>query len=228
MARQIRTVRKYRHPKTGRFISDRAARQYTRRTGKRLKPERWLIVQHRYSPADIRIAPYVRRLQGRIEHAVKLTREEKILRVVSLKSRHLRETLGRHRAFTKIFENYGGNLRITISGYDRGRRIKRVMHLPYFREQWRNNYEGFKGWLIGRMIANLTRMRLRLSNRQEVRRVIKMMTQAYDQAKRDYKHAPPVMRGALKEQMYWYRRLIDRKKATRQLSHATIRIEKMA
>lgn len=199
-----------------------------RRTGRRFRPEKWLIVRHSYTKADLAIAPYLKKKQGRIEHAVRLTTTEKILRLSGLADRKVRQTLANKRVYEKLWQNWGGEIRITVGGHVGGKKVKEIIHLAFQRGNWEGNKEGFREWLTGAVLSNLRRRGWRVSNPRESARRIGLlgrnrsgMVQMLDFTK------DPQKRAGLMERIEWATDAIRRQKASKQIRGATIKMEKL-
>lgn len=232
MASQVVTRYLYRHPRTRRLISQAKAKLYNRRAKKKIKPEVWLYVIRKFSPAELKQSPRLKRLQGRIEQAVRLTKVEKILKLSSFSDRHIRKTLGKHKTFKALWENWGGEIRITVSGVVNGKRIKHVQHLAFHRGHWKaastEPYEDFKDWLVGAILSNLRKRGLRLSNPRESQGRIESLRSKLLGLSQYMEFAKKEKHGAITEQIKWTGKAIQQQKNSRQLTHATIRIEKLA
>lgn len=229
MARKITVERLYRHPRTRQLISRAKALTYMRRTGRRIRPEKWLYVRHSYNKAELAIAPYLKRRQGQIEHAVRLQTTEKILKASGLADRKIRQTFANKRVYEKLWKNWGGEIRITVGGSIEGKKVKEIIHLAYQQGNWAGNYEGFKEWLTGAVLSNLRRRGWRVSNPRESARRITMlgrnragMVQMLDFAKDDKAKA------GLVERIKWATEAIRRQKKSKQIRGVTIKMEKLA
>ena len=248
MASKVSTRLLYRHPKTHRLISKQAASAYFKKTKKRIKPEHWLYVTQHFSEEEIAERPERKKRQGRIEQAVRLTKAEKILKLSSLDNRWVSKTLAKHRVYKSLVENWGGEIRITVNGHVKGRRVKEIIHLAYHRGHWglgaqrvpgqtfgewakanEDKYERFKQWVLGSILSNLRRRGLRVSNPKESNQRLRTLNQkrmdlveALDTAK------PGAERGGLLERMTWATDAIATQKKLKQLNGVTMRIEKLA
>lgn len=229
MARKITVERLYRHPRTRQLISRAKALTYMRRTGRRIIPEKWLFVRHSYDKRELAIAPYLKKRQGQIEHAVRLTKVEKIMRLSTLADRKIRQTFANKRVYQKLWENWGGEIRITVGGSVKGKKVKEIIHLAYQQGNWSGNYEGFKEWLTGAVLSNLRRRGWRVSNPKESQRRIALlgrnragMVQMLDFTE------DPQKRAGLLERIAWATEAIRRQKASQQMKGVTMKMEKLA
>ena len=119
MASKVGTRLLYRHPKTHQLISQQAASRYFKRTKKRIRPEHWLYVTAHFSKEELTIKPdmlpreiaaiqKMKRRNGRIEHAKRLLRTEKIMKASTISDRWVSKILGKHRVYKKLVENIEG------------------------------------------------------------------------------------------------------------------------
>jgi len=248
MASKVSRRLLYRHPKTHKLISRKAARKYFKRTRKRIRPEHWLYVTQHFSEEEIEERPERKKRQGRIEQAVRSTKTEKILKLSSLDDRWVSKTLAKHRVYKSLVENWGGEIRITVNGHSQGRRVREVIHLAYHRGHWglgaprfpgqtfaewaklnADKYEDFKHWVLGSILSNIRRRGLRVSNPKESAGRLRTLNQkrldlveALDTTK------PGAARGGLLERMAWVTDAIATQKKLKQLMGVTMRIEKLA
>lgn len=249
MPYRVDLVRRYYHPRTGKLLSDLKAKAYNKRAKKKIQPQVWLVARH-VMPADTRgISEHYQKLfkrqAGRIAYQARLTQEEKILPASAFRSRRVFETLGRKRVFSKLYDDFEapsgkdvqrrGAMRITVSGHAQGRRIKEVFHLPFHRMIWEGRfanqqraYAEFKRWIVASVLTNLKRRGLRISNPKESQGRIeglrhdRMMQQQLLEVE-----MKPKERAKILQRIDWHSKEIARQKKTRQLTQATIRIEKL-
>jgi hypothetical protein len=248
MPYRVELLHAYFHPRTHKRISQDKARLYRRRTGKRIKPQRWLIVRN--VVGDTRgLAPEqiatLKKRAGRIEYASRLTRTEAILRLSSVKERHVRRTFADHRIFKKLYDDFEvpgdlqrrGAIRLTINGTLEGRRIKEVIHLGFMKREWESRYgrpgdakERFKDWLVGVTLSNLRRRGLRLSDPVEsagrVRDLEKKRHDLLDEIDKTPPQFTSIIGGKM-EQLKWATEAIRQQKKSKQLRGVTIRVEKL-
>ena len=248
MASRVSTRLLYRHPKTRKLIKKETALAYMRRTRKKIKPEKWLVVTQHFTPQEISAQPSLKRYNGRIQQAVRLVEEEKILKISSIDERRFSTLLAKHKVYKSLVENWGGEIRMTISGVVEGRKVKEVIHMAYHRGNWgfgalrpdnvpftkwvkgyKDRYEEFKQWILGAILSNLRRRGLRVSNSKESQKRIRDLTQK----RRDILEALDTetnadVRGGLMERLKWATDSVRVQKKTRQMTKATLRIEKLA
>lgn len=257
MAYKVELFKAYFHPRTHKRITAQKAKLYQRRTGKRVRPQQWVVVKNvvgdttGWAPEQIRMVK--REVQRRpIVAAAKLTETKAILRVGSLKERHVRQTLGAHRVYQRLCDDFEppgydpssgevewrrGAIRIRINGTVDGRRIKEVIHLAFSKTHWETGFsnvehakEGFKDWLVGAILSNLRRRGLRLSDPVESAGRIQSLLKKRANLVSDLDHIPPQftsIRGGKMEQIRWTTDAIRAQKKSRQLRGATIQVEKL-
>lgn len=229
MASKVSVHKLYRHPRTHQLISRTKALRYMRRTGRRIRPEKWLFVRQHFLPHEIAQKPSLKKRQGRIEHAVRLTTIEKIIPLSSFSVRKVRQTLANKQVYKKLWLNWGGEIRISVGGFVKGRKVKKIIHLAFQRNHWNGMYEEFKDWLTATIVSNLRRAGLRISNKKESDRAIAdmkknrtgmmhMMDFATSQKQRE----------EILRRVRWASESIRMRKKTKQISRAYIKIEKLA
>lgn len=229
MGFKVETIRKYRHPKTRKPLSSLKAKQYMRRTGRRLKPEVYLLLRHYYSPEELKIFPQRKREQGRIMTMAKLTTVETITKTVALHDRKIRQTLADQQVYKKIWANDRGHIRITLSGMAGGKRIKEIIHASYYKGSWEGNYEGFKDWLVGMILSNVRRRGLRVSNPKESQwRINDLRKKLHGVMGLMQVESKAEKLGALAQRAKWLGQAIQRQKRSTQMRGVTLRIEKLA
>jgi len=208
----------YRHPRTGQLIPPQRAKRFK----KRIHPERWLMVLR---------GPEAGRKAGQIEQAARLTQEEKILPLKDFSEQSVVQTFARSKVYQKLWTNWGGEIRMTVSGESEGRRVKHVMHLAFKRSQWElqtHGKEAFKRFLVGAVLSNLRRRGLRLSGPAHSRGRIEALRRNLAGMSEMMEFTEPEKRGGLVQRMKWAADAIQKQKKSRQLKRATIRIEKLA
>lgn len=166
----------------------------------------------------------------RIQDKARLTQTEKILPIRSVEDRHLRPTLARHQVFKRIWDNAGGEIRVTVNGWQGERRIKEIIHLAYHRGHWMEQKEGrekFKNWLTSSIVSNLRRRGLRLSNPKESAGRIKRLRKDLETDIGFTEFVKPEHMGGHVNKIKWKQKAIQQQKKLRQITRATLRIEKM-
>ncbi|MGL5936393.1 MAG: hypothetical protein ACRCZI_12330 [Cetobacterium sp.] len=236
----------YRHPKTHKRLPIKKALVYNKRAKKKIIPEKWLIARHTVgntsglSKTQIGL---LKRRAGRIAYAARLTYQEIILPLKSFAQRKVRQTLANFRVFKKLWDDFvvphdlqrRGVMRISLAGLVEGHRVRKVIHLPFLRTAWMesfsseaNAYEAFKDWLVGSILSHLRRARLRISNPKESARRISDLTKnrqgMMGMAELETNAAKI---GGWMERVKWATKAIGEQKRTRQLTNATLRIEKL-
>lgn len=216
-------------------------RRQKRFKGRRPKKEHWLYTldsEISTKRKGIKIGEHWHRIQ--LQH--KMTEVEKILPVSSFSERHLRDTFNKQEVFRNIWNNWGGIIRIAVSGtVDDGRRVKEIIHLAYHKEHWESQERGrgvrkvsgrelFRRWLVSAVSSNLRRRGLRLSNPKEsagrISRLRGDLAKLQGQTEYiGYMHKDRM--GGHVQQMVWKAEAIRKQMKTKQLRGATIRIEKL-
>ena len=246
MGQRVDLVSVFYHPKTGRRISQARAKLYNKRAKKPIKPESWLVVRATagdprfMTPEQYRTS---KRHAGRILYSARLPTVEKILTVSSFHDRHIRRTLGAHRVYKKLWDDFRtpgdiqrrGGIRISVSGDVEGRRMKEIIHLPFMRSVWQQGFsseakaeEGFKEWLVGSVLSNLRRRGVRLSNPVEsAARIGELTKNRQGMLNMLEMEDKPEKRGGWIERVKWATDAIRQQKKLKQLKKATIRIEKL-
>jgi hypothetical protein len=246
MGYRVDLEKHYYHPRTHKRISAVKARQYVRRTGKRIKPQVWLTTRHTVGPRNEYMSDQqflsAKKRAGRILYTSRLTTQEAILKASSLKQRHIRRTLGSHRVFNRLYEDFErpgdiqrrGAVRVTIAGSVEGRRIKEVIHLGFHKTIWEIGFrdhdrakEGFKDWLTAAILTNLRRRGLRVSDPRESAQRIQDLTKNRAGLVEMLEFTEPKKRGAQMERIQWATEAIVKQKKSRQLRGVTIRVEKL-
>lgn len=246
MPQRVDLVSVYRHPRTGKRLTEKAAKTYNKRAKKKIKGERWLVVRHTVGDtrglAKEQIA-ILKKRAGRISYAARLTTVEKILPMKSFSDRKVRQTLAQQQVYKKMWDDFKvegdiqrrGAIRMTISGYAEGRRVKEIIHLGFHRQHWLEGYgrsadayEGFKDWLVGAVLSNLRRRGLRLSNPKEsARRINDLSKNRQGMLSMMEMETKPEKRGGWLERIKWATDAIRQQKKSRQVTQATIKIEKL-
>lgn len=246
MGYRVDLEKHYYHPRTHKRLSQDKARYYMRRTGKRIKPQVWLITRHTtgerqdyLSDAQFQAA---KRRAGRILYTSRLTRQESILRSSNVKGRHIRRTLGDHRVFNKLYEDFEtpgdaerrGAVRISVTGSLDGRKVRETIHLGFQKSIWETRFrndekakEGFKEWLTGSILTNLRRRGLRLSDPVESAGRIRDLTKNRAGMVEMLDFTDPKKRGGLIERIKWATDAIVKQKKSRQLRGVSIRVDKL-
>lgn len=243
----VTTLSFYRHPKTGRripLLQEKAFRKwYTKRyKGRRPRREHWLYTtdgQPNQKHQGIKIGGQYHRIQLQY----KMTDVEKILPLSGFTNRHIRETFNKHGVFADIWNNWGGIIRMVISGSiddkQLGRRkIREIIHLGYHKEHWEltgggtrtrpvSGREMFRRWLVSSVSSNLRRRGLRLSNPKESQGREFKLRQELDALQGMTEFMKPSQMGGHIEQIRWKAEAIKKQRKTKQLRGATIRIEKL-
>lgn len=229
----VETVSFYRHPKTGRRVAEsqeKAFRGWFKKKYKRLPGrERWLYVLDK-EPMRKRGGVRVGDTYHRIQQKVKMTEIEKILPTSSFENRHIRETLTNKKVFVEVWKNWGGVIRVMVSGWQGSRRIKEVIHLAYHREHWEKQEGGrekFRRWLTAAISSNLRRRGLRLSNVHESRKRIDSLTRELRGLQGMTEFVDAKRMGGHVQQMAWKAKAIQAQKKSKSLTRATIRLEKL-
>lgn len=228
MASHVSVLKLYRHPRSHQLISRDKALRYMRRTGKRIRPEKWLFVRQHFLPHEIAQKPSLKKRQGRIEHAVRLSTVEKIIPLSSFSARKVRQTLANKQVYKKLWLNWGGEIRITVGGYVGGRKVKKIIHLAFQRNHWNGMYEEFKDWLTASIVSNLRRAGLRLSNQKESERAIADMRRNRTGMMQMMEFAKTQQQKAdILKRIQWASEGISKRKKTKQIQGAFIKIEKL-
>jgi hypothetical protein len=247
MGYRVDLEKHYYHPRTHKRLSQEKARAYMRRTGKRIKPQLWLTTRHTVGERSeyLSDATYsaAKKRAGRIDYTARLTRQEAILRSSSLAARHVRRTLGNHRVFNRLYEDFEtpgdiqrrGAIRMTVTGTVDGRRIKEVIHLGFQRSVWEHGYrnheharEGFKDWLTAAVLTNLRRRGLRVSDPKEsADRIQHLERERSAKVEMMDFTDDPKKRAGYMEQVRWATEAISRQKKSRQLRGVTIKVDKL-
>lgn len=246
MPSRVELQKVYYHPRTHKRITQAQARTYYRRTHKRIRPQQWLIVRDVVGEtrglAPEQIANLKRRA-GRITYAARLTRIESILKLSSLKERHIRRTLADHRVFKKLYDDFEvpgdiqrrGMIRLTLNGTLDGRRLKKVIHLGFMKSAWVFGYgrsgdakEGFKDWLVGAVLSNLRRRGLRVSDPVESQgRIADLSRNREGMLQMLEMEENAAKRGGWLERIKWVTDAIRTQKKSRQLRGVTMKVEKV-
>jgi hypothetical protein len=245
----------YRHPTTGRRVpvsQEKAYRAWYRKRykGRRTKRENWLFTTDG-APATkkIRGQKYMRVAPDgplyRIQLAYKMTEVEKVLPLSGFTNRHIRETFNKQEVFRKIWDNWGGIIRVIVSGtipdprVEGGRRVREIIHLGYHKEHWElqtyqhgarrriSGRELFRRWLVSSISSNLRRRGLRLSNPKESQQREFKLRQELNalQGMTEFVHSSKM--GGHIQQIKWKAEAIKKQRKLQQLRGATIRIEKL-
>jgi hypothetical protein len=209
--------------------------------GRRPKKEHWLYTldsEVSKTRKGIKIGEDWHRIQ--LQH--KMTEVEKILPLSSFSERHIRDTFNKQEVFRNLWANWGGIIRIVVSGtVDDGRRVKEIIHLGYHKEHWESQERGrgkrkmsgrelFRRWLVSSVATNLRRRGLRLSNPKESQERITRLRQDLMklQGQTEYVgYMHPEKMGGHVQQIIWKARAIKQQQRTKQLRGATLRIEKL-
>lgn len=243
----------YRSPKTGKRVPtdhEKAYRKwYLKRYHRRAKREQWLFTTDG-EPATRKVPgqKYMRLVPDgplyRIQLAYKMTQVEKILPLSGFTNRHIRETFNKQDVFRNIWDNWGGIVRIIVSGSipDKvlgSRRVREIIHLGYHKEHWElqtyqhgsrrriTGRERFRRWLVSSVSSNLRRRGLRLSNPKESQGREFRLRQELDALQGLTEFVHPAKMGGHIQQIKWKALAIKQQRKTKQLKGATIRIEKL-
>lgn len=246
MGYRVDLEKHYYHPRTHKRLSQEKARVYMRRVGKRIKPQLWITVRHTVSDRSHYMSEgqwkLAKKKAGRIDYTARLTRQEAILKPSSLKQRHIRRTLGQHRVFNTLYEDFQtpgdiqrrGAIRVSIGGVVDGRKIKEVIHLGFHRTVWQSGFrneeeakEGFKDWLTAAILINLRRRGLRVSDPKESAGRVHDLSKNRAGMVELLEFTKPEKRGALMEQIKWATDAMIKQKKSRQLRGVSIRVEKL-
>lgn len=248
----VHAVSFFRHPKTGRRVPASQEVEFRawfkrqkRFKGRRPKKERWLYLLSS-EVSKTRKGVKIGDQWHRIEQQYKMTETEKILPLSKFTDRDIRQTFNSTEVFRKIWDNWGGIIRVSVSGHIAdehlgSRRVREVFHLGFHKEHWESMIAGtrsrpvsgremFRRWLISSVSTNLRRRGLRLSNPKESQQRITRLRQDLMrlQAQTEYMgYMKPEKMGAHVQQMLWKSQAINKQKKTKQLQGATIRIEKL-
>jgi hypothetical protein len=220
--RAKRATKKYRK-------GQQVSQVYASRYPKLVKREQWQVFRQQQVLWDP-----VTRTQSlgkwKVTQQVKLTQLEKIMTVRTFSNKSVTETFARQRVYQKLWENDRGNIRITVNGHVKGQRVREVIHLGFLKMLWKNKhngYEHFKRFLVGSVLSNLKRRGLRLSDpQQSAQRIADLRTRLATEAK-NLERLPDWLRGAQANRLNAIARDIRRQKGSKQLTGATIRIEKL-
>jgi hypothetical protein len=139
-------------------------------------------------------------------------------------------TLANHRVFQKLWENNRGEMRFTISGWSEGRRIKEVIHAGFLKKSWEDQHNGkerFKEHIVGLILSNLRRRGLRLSNPKESAQRLTILPENGNLPEHVRTRNSREKIGGWMERVRWATDSIRQQKRLKQLTRATIRIEKM-
>lgn len=246
MPSRIDLVKIWFHPRTGKRLSQAKAKAYNRRAKKRIKPQLWLVQRFTVGETkglDPRTLAGLKKRAGQIGYMARLTRTEAIVRTSTIKDRKVRQTLANHRVFKKLWDDFEvqgdiqrrGSIRIAVSGNCQGRRVKHIIHLAFVRSHWIGQfhsearaYEEFKHWLTAAILSNLRRRKLRVSNPIESAGRVNDLTKnrqgmlnMLDMETREAK------KGGWMERITWATKAIAAQKKTRQLTQATMKIDKL-
>lgn len=209
----------------GQLVSAAYAKRYPHLVNK----EKWLYLHTLRAGQDKKTKKEI--TWWAVTEKAKLIETEKILPVTSFDDRRVRKTLADHRVFNKLWENDRGEMRLTISGISDGRRIKEVIHAGFLKKSWESMHNGkekFKEHVVGLILSNLRRRGFRLSNPKESAQRIKDLTGKRDtylqMSELETSHEKI---GGYMERVRWATDSIRQQKRTKQLTRATIRIEKM-
>lgn len=186
--------------------------------------------------AKLKIKPttflYLKRSEdGSTIERVKVGQYESIFPVHGIIDRNLSETLSRFNVYHKIWSNIAGQIRISINGMQAGRRIKEVLHIPFFRRHWELKFHGrddFKRYIKASILSALRKKGLRISNPKESRGRIHSLEQnkkgleSILYLERDQKKITRI-----KSHIDSIQRAIRDQKKSKQLSRVTIKIEKL-
>ncbi len=252
----VRAFAFYRHPKTGQRVplsKEKAFRAwFKKRYRRRAVRERWLYTfDSKPLPAGQRRYPgekYMRFVPGqplyRIQLQYKMVEVEKILPLTGFTNRHIRETFNKHEVFRDIWHNWGGIIRMVISGWvpdsrqPGGRRIREIIHLGYHQEHWNlteggtrarpvSGREMFRRWLVSAVSTNLKRRGLRLSNNKEsAERVGRLRKELGALQGLTEFQKPSEMAGHMTK-IKWKVEAIRQQLKSKQVFGVTIRIEKL-
>jgi hypothetical protein len=155
---------------------------------------------------------------------------EKILSVKQISTRSIAELFARNRVYNSIWQNDKGTLRMTVNGMVDGRRVKEVVHLGYLKSVWEhkhNGYSEFKDYLVHKVLEALRRRKLRLSNPKESMERIKTLRSKLSTAFEKLERTPVQFQESPKNEVKELKKLIRLQKQSAQVTHATIRIEKL-
>lgn len=203
--------------------------KYAKRYPHLVKKEKWLYLHTLRAGMDKKTKQQT--TWWAITEKAKLVETEKIMPVTSFDDRRVWATLGKHRAFQKLWENDRGEMRITVSGTSEGRRIKEVIHAGFLKKAWEQRHNGkekFKEHLVGLILSNLRRRGLRLSNPKESAGRIHDLSSK----RQTYLNMAELETRKAKidehmERVRWATTSIKQQRRTKMLTKATIRIEKM-
>lgn len=241
----VRSLSFFRHPKTGRRIpesQEKAFRVWFKKQkkykGRRPKKENWLYTldsEIGKPGKGMKIGEHWHRIQLKY----KMTEVEHILPVTSFSDRDIRATFNKEEVFRNIWNNWGGIIRISVSGsVDDGRRVKEIIHLAYHKEHWESQERGrgkrklsgrelFRRWLVSSVSTNLRRRGLRLSNPKESQgRIFRLHNELQALQGMTEFMKPSEMAGHV-NQIKWKADAIQKQRKTKQLRGATIRIQKL-
>jgi hypothetical protein len=209
----------------GQLVSAKYAKRYPHLVNK----EKWLYLHTLRSGLDKKTKKET--TWWAITEKAKLIETEKILPVTSFDDRRIRMTLANHRVFQKLWENNRGEMRFTISGWSEGRRIKEVIHAGFLKKSWEDQHNGkerFKEHIVGLILSNLRRRGLRLSNPKEsAQRLHDLAGKRQTYLNMSELETSREKIGGWMERVRWATDSIRQQKRLKQLTRATIRIEKM-
>jgi hypothetical protein len=187
------------------------------------------------SRKGIKIGEHWHRIQ--LQH--KMTAVEKILPLSGFTDRDIRATFNKQEVFRNIWNNWGGIIRVVVSGsIEDGRRVREIIHLGYHKEHWESQERGrgarkvsgrelFRRWLISSVSTNLRRRGLRLSNPKEsAQRIVRLRSELNALQGMTEFMKPSEMAGHV-TQIKWKADAIQKQMKTNQVRGATIRIEKL-
>jgi len=235
------------HPKTHKRLSEAKAKAYNKRAKKPIKPIPYLITRYTVGePSSYTHPRYYqvdKKRAGRIKYMARLTRVEKVMKATSFADRKVRDTLGRHRVFKTLWDDFitegdiqrRGAVRITVNGFLDGKRKKEIIHLPFHRQIWMEGfsseqraYEGFKDWLVAAVLSNLRRRGLRLSNTHESNKRATQLKKDRDAEIQLLEFQEDAQkRAGTMERIAWKTKAIGVQKKLKQMTGGIIRIEKL-
>lgn len=181
---------------------------------------------------------YLRRSEDHgIIEKTRVMKREIIVATAPMQDRWVSHALGKAKAYSKLWANRAGHIRVTVNGEvmegKRRRRVKEVFYLDYHRRHWEMQaraYAGFKNFILGSVLSHLRRRGLRLSNPKASRQRIHDLEEqrakelrALDSIPREFAR----QRAGKQASIEWAGEAIRMQKESRQLHASTIRIEKL-
>jgi len=217
-----KTTKKY---KKGRKVSKVYAKRYPKLVAK----AQYLQFEERQAKYDPILKHQVYK-DWKVTAKERLTKYEHILNLNKFSNRSLQETFAKGRVYSKIWQNNRGSVRVTVNGMVEGRRVKEVLHIGYLKSLWahkHNGYEKFKTFLVNKVLNALRRRGLRLSNTKESQKRLTDLRRRRGIIEDNLEVMPHWLRKEEGKKLNSVIKSIHSQRLTRQVTNATIRIEKL-